>query len=347
MLNNGVLKLNKGEQIMKKRMIALLPVLMLGVASVASAGDWNLVKNVKRLESVAPDYKDDKEVDKKFLDVLALTEKTRKESEVYDEAKKIAALPALAQSKYMDSFQYFMLVKSLSASKGGVAELDYWLGLLKASDKSPHLLPAWLVHMRQQPKNSPVIKADAQKLVDWIKTQKDDMKVRAPEYSGNMLMGHKPRSDFAEGDYPKLYKLSYYKSTVTPPAGYAEDEIYVALLDKIKEGREDVLSEMSAIYKKMGKRKEASDLFYQLAVLKIKAKDFQGAKPLLDDAVKQNPDNTAAVKERDRIKLELTYQSLAPATPVAPTVPVAPSPELQPQKTEESTTAPEQTTAPK
>ena len=307
---------------MKKEMIALLPALLLGVVSVASAGDWNLVKNVKRLESVAPDYKEDKAVDKKFLEVLALTEKTRKESEVYEEAKRIATLPALTQSKYMDSFQYFMLVKSISASKGGVVELDYWLGLLKASEKSPHLLPAWLVHMRQQPKNSPVIRADAQNVVDWIKTQKEDMKVRAPEYSGNMLMGHKPRTDFTEGDYPKLYKLSYYKATVTPPAGFSEEEIYVALLDKIKGGREDVLTEMASIYKKMGKRKEASDLLFQLAALKIKAKDFQGAKPLLDDAVRQNPENTVAVKERDRIKLELTYQSLTPAVPVAPAVPV-------------------------
>ena len=79
---------------------------------------------------------------------------------------------------------------------------------------------------------------------------------------------------------------------------------------------------MASIYKKMGKRKEASDLLFQLAALKIKAKDFQGAKPLLDDAVRQNPENTVAVKERDRIKLELTYQSLTPAVPVAPAVPV-------------------------
>ena len=96
----------------------------------------------------------------------------------------------------------------------------------------------------------------------------------------------------------------------------------MALLDKIKAGREDVLTEMAAIYKKMGKRKEASDLLFQLAALKIKAKDFQGAKTLLDDAVRQNPDNTAAVKERDKIKLELTYQSLTPAVPAAPAVPV-------------------------
>ena len=73
-----------------------------------------------------------------------------------------------------------------------------------------------------------------------------------------------------------------------------------------------------AIYKKMGKRKESSEVLHQAAVLKIKAKDFQGAKKLLDDAVKQNPENTAAVKERDRIKLELTYQSLTPVQTPTP-----------------------------
>ena len=52
------------------------------------AGDWNLAKNVKRLERVSPDYQDDKEIDKKLLDVLDLTEKTRKDAEVYEEAKK-------------------------------------------------------------------------------------------------------------------------------------------------------------------------------------------------------------------------------------------------------------------
>ena len=130
--------------------------------------------------------------------------------------------------------------------------------------------------------------------------------------------GHKPRSNFAEGDYPKLYTLSYYKATVTPPPGFQEDETYITLLDRIKDGHEDIMTEMSAIYRKLGKRKEASEMLYQLAMIKVKAKDFQNAKTLLDDAVKQNPENTAAVKERDRIKLELTYQSLAPVVPVAP-----------------------------
>ena len=47
-------------------------------------------------------------------------------------------------------------------------------------------------------------------------------------------------------------------------------------------------------------------------------KDFKQAKTLLDEAVKLNPDNAEAKKDRDRIKLELTYQSLAPAAPAAP-----------------------------
>jgi hypothetical protein len=291
----------------------LLFVLLMSTASVSYAGDWNLVKNVKRLEQIAPDYKDDAAIDKKFLDVLDLTEKTRKDSDVYEEAKRIATMPALSQSKYMDSFQYYMLVKSTALSKAGTAEQDYWLGLLKAYDKSPHLVAAWLVHMKHLPKNSPDIRRDAQFLVDWIKAQKPDMKVRAPEYSGNMIMGYKPRSDFTDGEYLKLYTLSYYKSVVTPPAGFFEDDTYVSLLERIKEGREDIMTEMSGIYRKMGKRKEASDILYQLAMFKAKTKDFQNAKTLLDDAVKLNPENLAATKERDRIKLELTYQSLTPA----------------------------------
>lgn len=303
---------------MNKRLITLLSVLLMSIASLTYAGDWNLVKNVKRLESVAPDYKDDTAIDKKFLDVLDLTEKTKKDAEVYEEAKRIVDIAALKSSKYMDSFQYYMLIKSTMLSKSGSAEPDYWLGLLKANDKSPHMLAAGLVHMKNLPKNSPNIRKDAQQLVDWIKAQKPEKKVRAPEYAGNMFTGHKPRSNFAEGDYPKLYTLSYYKATVTPPAGFLEDETYISLLDRIKEGREDIMTEMSGIYRKLGKRKEASEMLYQLALIKVKTKDFQNAKTLLDDAVKQNPENTAAAKERDRIKLELTYQSLAPAAPITP-----------------------------
>ncbi len=304
---------------MKKVSIAILVVLSMMAASVSYAGDWNLVKNVKRLERVSPDYQDDKEIDRKFLDVLDLTEKTKKDAEIYDEAKRIATMPALGQSKYMDSFLYYMFVRSIAVSKSGTTEPDYWLGLLKANEKSPHLLAALLVRMRLLPKNSPDIRRDAQLAVSWVKAQKPDMKVRAPEYKGNILLGYKPRTDFAEGEFLKLYSLSYYKETVTPPAGFLEDDTYVSLLSRIKEGREEVMAEMTAIYRKMGKRKEASDILYQQAMLKAAAKDFKQAKTLLDDAVKLNAENIEAKKERDRIKLELTYQSLAPAA-AAPAV---------------------------
>lgn len=300
---------------MKKVSIAVLVVLSVMAAGISYAGDWNLIKNVKRLERVAPDYQEDKELDKKFLDVLDLTEKTKKDAEVYDEAKKIAAMPALGQSKYMDSFLYYMFVRSIAVSKSGTAEPDYWLGLLKTNEKSPHLLAAMLVHMKLLQKNSPDIRRDAQLAVNWVKAQKPDMKVRAPEYTGNMFLGYKPRTEFAEGEFLKLYTLSYYKETVTPPAGFLEEDTYVLLLNRIKDGREDVMAEMAAIYRKMGKRKEASDILYQHAMLKAVAKDFKQAKTLLDDAVKLNAENTEAKKERDRIKLELTYQSLAPAAP--------------------------------
>ena len=103
-------------------------------------------------------------------------------------------------------------------------------------------MAAYLVRMRLLPKNSPDIRRDAQAAVEWIKAQKAEMKVRPPEYSGNMLLGYKPRTDFAEGDPLKLYKLSYYKETVTPPAGFQDDDTYVTLLSRIKEGREDIMA---------------------------------------------------------------------------------------------------------
>lgn len=319
---------------MKKALIAVPLLLFVLLAGIVSAGDWDLRKNVRRLESVSPDYKNDKDVDKKFLDVLDLTEKTRKDAEIYDETKRIAALPALAQSKYMDSFLYYMLVRSLSVSKTPLAETDHWLGLLKAYDKSPHILAAQLIRLRSLPRNSPDARGDAQNIVNWVKAQKADMKVRPPEYSGNMLLGYKPRANFADGDFPKLYTLSYYKETVTAPAGFQEDDLYISLLSRIKDGREDILTEMAGIYRRMGKRKEASDALYQLAALKAAGKDFAQAKTLLDDAVRLNPENEAAKKERDRIKLELTYQSLAPAAPAAPA----------PAKQEETTAIPEHLT---
>jgi hypothetical protein len=316
---------SKRRNSMRKRSFVMLVVMGLVSASVSFAGDWNLAKNVKRLERVSPDYQDDKEIDKKFIEVLDLTEKTKKDTEVYNEAKKIAAMPSLGQSKYMDSFLYYMFVKSASISKTGTAEPDYWFGLLKSHDKSPHILAAYLVHMKLLPKNSPDIHRDAQLAVDWIKAQKPDMKVRAPEYTGNILLGYKPRTDFAEGDFLKLYKLSYYKQTVTPPAGFQDDDTYVSLLSKIKEGREDIMTEMVGIYRKMGKRKEASDILYQHARLKANAKDFQQAKVLLDEAVRLNPENAEAKKDRDRIKLEMTYQSLAPAAPAPAPAPASES----------------------
>lgn len=306
---------------MKKILLVFVAVSALLSAGAAFGADWDLRKNVKRLEGVAPDYKDDKDVDKKFLDVLDLTEKTKKGVEIYAEAKKIAAIPALGQSKYMDSFLYYLFVQSFSVSKAGTAEPDYWLGLLKTFDKSPHMLPALLVRLRALPKNSPDIRRDAQLIVDWVKAQKPDLKVRAPEYTGNILLGFSPRRNFAEGDWLKLYTLSYYKDTVTPAAGFLDTDTYVSLLSRISEGREDVLAEMAAIYRKMGKRKEASDALYRQAMLKAAVKDYAQEKTLLDDAVKLNPENAEAKKERDRIKLELAYQSLLPAPSAASAVP--------------------------
>lgn len=303
---------------MRNGMIAFVSLLLLAMTSLAQASDWNLAKNVRRLEQVAPDYKEDKAIDKKFLEVLDLTEKTKKSDDIYAEAKRIAAMPALAQSKYMDSFLYFMLVKSITEAKGGIIEQDFWLNQLKANDKSPHLVAAWLVHMRQLPKDSSALHSDAQQLVNWIKVRIPEMIVRAPEYTGNMLMGYKPRVDFSEGDWPKAYKLSYYVASVTPPAGFIEGDAYVAMLDRIKDGNEDILREMAGIYKKAGKRNEASDALFQLSALKSKGNDLQGAKTVLDEAIRLNPGNAAVAKERDRIKLELTYQSLAPTQTEAP-----------------------------
>lgn len=281
------------------------------IADAAFADDWNLVKNVKRLERVAPDYPQDKPIDAKFLEVLDLTEKTRKEGDLYQEAKKIAKMPTLNQSKYMDSFLYYMLARSATMSTP-LAESDFWLSQLKTYDRSPHLLAAGLLHLKQLPKNSPDAWTDTQALVDWIKAQKPDMKVRAPEYSGNIILGYKPRVDFAEGDYPRIYSLARYKMAVAAPEGFRDDDTYVSLLGQIKDGHEDILSEMAEIFRKNGKREEASNALYQVALLRENAKDFQHAKTLLDEAVRLNGKSEEAKKERDRIKLELTYQSLQP-----------------------------------
>ncbi len=308
---------------MYKISIAVLLALCVILPNGAFAADGDLARNVKRLERVSPDYEADKDIDKKFIEVLNLIEKTKQSSELYAEAKRIATTPALGQSKFMDSFLYVMLLKSLSQEKNSTVEIDYWLGLLKANnDKSPHLLAAQLVRLHQLPKESPDIRRDAQLIVDLVKAQKPDLKLRAPEYWGNMLIGYRPRVNFAEGDYLKLYTVATYKAAVTPLAGFMEDETYVSLLGRVKQGREDILNEMAALYRKAYKKKEAADILYELAMLKVGAKDLAAAKTLLDDVVKLNPEHAAAKKERDRIKLELTYQSLAPATP-APTAPPA------------------------
>jgi hypothetical protein len=73
-------------------------------------------------------------------------------------------------------------------------------------------------------------------------------------------------------------------------------------------------------------------------MLKALVKDFKAAKTILDDAVRLNKDNVAAVKERDRIKLELTYESLSPAVPAEPTPPAEPAPPVQPEEVSPSPT---------
>ncbi len=310
-----------------KRLSLVLLALLCGPVYTATAANWDLARNVKRLERLAPDYKDDKEIDKKFLDVLELTEKTKKETEIYAEAKRIAANPALAQSKYMDSFLYYMLVRSLEVQKEGTSEIDAWLNPLKAQTSSAHLLPAQLLRIRQLGKNASAAQAETESLVTWLKTRKPDFVVRAPESSGNLITGYGPRTNFADGDVPKLYKVSYFRSSAAALAGFQEDETYVALLDRIKAGQEDVLNEMIGIYRNAGKRKEAADVYVLLAQMKVGAKDYKEAAALLDNAVKMNPENVAAKKERDRIKLELTYQSLNSAKPDdAPANPAADKP---------------------
>ncbi len=317
---------------MKRIFIVFLLALCIVLPIGAFAADGDLTRNVKRLERVSPDYEADKDIDRKFIEVLNLTEKLKQPFEIYVEAKRIAGNAALAESKYMDSFLYYMLVKSLSQAKTGTAEIDYWLGLLKANnDKSPHLLAAQLIRLHQLPKDSPDIRRDAELAVDWVKALKPGQKLRAPEYSGNMITGYLLRVNFAEGDYLKVYTAATYKASAAPLAGFREDETYVSLLDRIKPGREDVMNEMLAIYRKAYKKKEAADILYQLAELKISARDLTTAKTLLDDAVKLNPEHAAAKKERNRVKLELTYRSLAPVPSVQPVTPA-----VTPSKQEEA-----------
>lgn len=319
------------------RIALVLPVLLLLVSALpAPAADWDLVKNVKRLERVSPDYADDKAIDKKFLEIIDLTEKTKKGADVADEAKRIATTPSLSQSKYLDSFIYYLFVKSSVASKSGAADADAWLDLLKGHEKSPHLLAARLIRIKMLPKGSPEIANESRQIVEWLKTQKPELKLRAPEYSRTLLLDYRPRTDFTGGDPLKLYSLATYLAATNPLAGFQDDETYVVLLGRIMQGREDLMSEAAAIYRKAGKRKEAADILFQLGALKAAAHDLDPAKKLLDDAVKLDPEHGEAKKLRDQVKLEMTYRSLAPAEekkaePAAPeTVPEAEQPAMTP-----------------
>ncbi|HAS53504.1 MAG TPA: hypothetical protein DCS42_04895 [Nitrospiraceae bacterium] len=305
---------------MGKVIVSLLLVLGIFVPLSASAAEWDLKANTRRLESVAPDYKNDKDIDKKFLDILNLTETTKKSSEIYVEAKRIAENAGLAQSKYMDSFLYYMFVRSLGLYRTGTTEADFWLGQLKSFDKSHHLLAARLLRMKLLPKNSPDVRNEAAQIVQWLQAQKPEFRVRAPEYTGTLFLGTKPRQDFVKGEAPKTYVLSYYRGSADPLAGFQDDETYVSLLDRIKSGREDVMNEMVTLYRKKDKKAEAAGILYELAMLKVSVRDLAAAKTLLESAVKLNPELAGARQQLDKIKLELAYQSVAPPkteTPVA------------------------------
>lgn len=312
-----------------------LAVLLFGApALTVQAANWDLARNTKRLEALAPDYADNKDVDKKFLEILELTEKTKADAEIYPEARRIAANAMLAQSRYMDSFAYYMLTRAQENEKTAAAETEFWLGQLKNYERSPHLLPAYLVRLRQLPKGSPEAEATAEALANWVRARAPESVVRAPEYTGNILLGYKVRMDFAGGDVPKLYKTRYYRSSTKALDGFQDDETYVAVLGLAKSGREDVINEMIGIYKNAGRRKETADLYYELGMMKANAKDLKAAGDLLENAVKFNPEHAQAAKERARIKLELTYQSLnAPAeTPKPAEAPKSAEPSAEPAK---------------
>jgi tetratricopeptide (TPR) repeat protein len=314
-----------------KRIALVLPVLLLLLSPMpAPAADWDLVKNVKRLERVSPDYADDKAIDKKFLEIIDLTEKTKKGADLPVEAKRIATTPSLAQSKYLDSFIYYLLVKS-AGSKSSMADVDAWLDLLKGYEKSPHLLAARLIRIKMLPKGSPEIASDSRQIVDWLKTQKPEFRLRAPEYSRTLLLDYRPRTDFTGGDPLKLYSLATYMSASNPLAGFQNDETYVSLLGRVMQGREDLMTEAATIYRKAGKRTEAADILFQLGALKAAAHDLDPAKKLLDDAVKLNPEHGEAKKLRDQVKLEMTYRSLAPAEEKKPEPDPATVPEAAPE----------------
>ncbi|OGI39037.1 MAG: hypothetical protein A2V91_01135 [Candidatus Muproteobacteria bacterium RBG_16_64_10] len=301
-------------------LLAILPVLP------AQADAWNLARNVARLEAFALDNAKDTEVDKKFLDILNLTEKTKSATGLYDEAKRIATNPALADSRYRDSLLYFMLVRSLDRKDDAARESEFWMNLLKTQENSHVRLAGHLVRLRQLPKDSPEARAEVEALVTWLRTRPPKSVVVAPEYSGNRLFGYKPRADFSGKEKLKVWQLRGYLNSVKPLDGFMEEDTYISLLERIKDKREDVLKEMLEIYKNAGKRTEMGDTYYALAAIKANAREFKEAVALLDKAVYLNPGNAAAKKEPDRLKLELTYQSLKPAGEAPAPAGTAPSP---------------------
>ena len=309
-----------------KRVIPAVLLMVLLTAPSAHAEDWNLARNVARLEAFALDNAKDTEVDKKFLDILTLTEKTKNAAELYDEAKRIATNPALADSRYRDSLLYFMLVRSLERKDDAARESEFWMNLLRTHDHSHVRLAGHLLRLRQLPKDSPEARAEAEALVTWLRTRPPTSAVIAPEYSGNRLFGYKPRTNFADKEPLKVWRVRYYMNSVKPLDGFRDDDTYISVLERIKDKREDVLKEMLEIYKNAGKRPEMGDTYYALAMLKANAREFKEAVALLDKAVYLNPGNAQAKKERDRLKLELTYQSLKPASETQAPAGTAPSP---------------------
>ena len=297
---------------MKKYVVPVLLFLCFAVPGAEGAGKWNLKKNVQRLEGVSPDYKKGKDIDAKFLNVLKLTERTKKQNEIYAESKRIASTPALAKSKYMDSFVYYMLVKSLSEQKKGTKEIDFWLDKLKEFDDSHLLLPAYLIRLRRLPENSREARSDIQHVVEWLKTKNPKFKLHAPEYSGNVLFGYKPRSNYAEGNRPTLYFLGDYMRAITPPPGFQEDETYLSLLSRIRKGREDILEEMISLYgTRKSTREKRAELYYERAMLRYQAKDLKESHKLLKTAAFLDKKNVKIKEQRDKVELEMTYQGLS------------------------------------
>lgn len=60
-----------------KRIMHVVWLMILLPALSAHAEDWNLARNVARIEAFALDNAKDTEVDKKFIDILSLTEKRK------------------------------------------------------------------------------------------------------------------------------------------------------------------------------------------------------------------------------------------------------------------------------